>query len=72
MNLSPMHLSQFLFYRHMLPDCGPRLIRIGFRVCQTFRDLEPSDHVKLFREIISWPDYESSNLASIFRERLVI
>ncbi|XP_074596104.1 mitochondrial transcription factor B2 [Brevipalpus obovatus] len=60
------------FMEHMLPDCGPRLIKIGFRVCQTFRDLEPSDHVKLFREIMSWPDYESSNLASIFRERLVL
>lgn len=43
--------------RNWIPDCGIRLIKMGFTIFTRFGDLEPHEFLQLFQEFSSWPEY---------------
>ncbi|XP_074662436.1 dimethyladenosine transferase 2, mitochondrial-like [Tubulanus polymorphus] len=49
------------------PGCGLQMIDEGYTMDQITGDISPDDFVKLFKNVLSWPDFEESNFISLYR-----
>lgn len=49
----------FFNFRQWIPGCGEKLTKLGFTIDSEFEELNPEQLLKLYREFISWPEFEA-------------